>query len=335
MRSLRNHRSALVARILVLLFTASCDDDIGGGPSAFTLESVWPNDDGTFWSYDGLQQNWEPRPYTRDWQPDRVYPTRGQVPPVPSFEMATRMLRDEVPGEPLASTTLGYGLQFRGLAFTRPDAIAQNLVPSFTIPAITSTEPMPANPMLTRLAVARPELCLIELKSRIELEEQLEAPLLLHGGAWERTEDWIGTYGSLDVDLAWKYLEANLGGGYQFTFQLVKTIATDVFLHAKVVGTPRISVGSDDSQFALEVIYIVDYGISEAVTSGGETLGYFRAYSLGRVFYVPNVGPVQSEERGAYFVGEASPERPFMTQTLRLRAAGHEIPPGRGIRARP
>ncbi len=165
MTSLRSQRRTALGGILVLLLTASCDDDVSG-PSAFTLESVWPNDDGRFWIYEGLQQNWEPAPYYRDWQPDRAYPTR------------------------------------------------------------------------------------------------------------------------------------------------------------------------EHSQLALEVVYIIDYGISEVVTSVGETLYYFRPYSLGRVFYVPNVGPVQSEERGVYFVGEASPERPVMSQTLLLRETGRDILPERNVRAR-
>ena len=141
------------------------------------------------------------------------------------------------------------------------------------IPAVTTAEPTQANPLLQRLAAARPDLRAILLKSGIKLEDQsLESPLVLHGGSWEKTEAWIGTYGDLYLDLPWKYLEADLGRGHQFTFHLVRNLAPDVFLHAKVVGTPRIPVGSDDSQFALEVVYIIDYGISEVVTSGGESL---------------------------------------------------------------
>jgi hypothetical protein len=118
---------------------------------------------------------------------------------------------------------------------------------------------------------------------------------MLHGGAWERTPWEIGTYGDLDDQLAWLYLDANLQPRAEFEFQLIPSLADDVFLLCRILGRRTIETQIGRLRGALDCLYVVDYGV--AVVFDQEPVGYFRLVDYGIVTYVPDVGPVQCLER--------------------------------------
>jgi hypothetical protein len=152
-------------------------------------------------------------------------------------------------------------------------------------------------------------------------------PLFLFGYAWERTRQYIGSYGDLNTELAWKYLVSDLGPGSSFSMQLVPDLAEDVFLHARVLRGEKAVTDAGTFRHALRVLYLVDFGVSSATDTDGNVLGYFRFYSYGTIDYVPFVGPVASYERGL-----VQPGRPldpgFFDQTIGLvaTAPGPPIP---------
>src|SRR5258705_464716 len=74
------------------------------------------------------------------------------------------------------------------------------------------------------LSVARPDLArkmaakwgpLIRTAST-DAAASIDPPNFLFGYAWEKTSEYIGSYGDLNTQLAWKYLVANLKPGSGF-----------------------------------------------------------------------------------------------------------------------
>jgi hypothetical protein len=161
---------------------------------------------------------------------------------------------------------------------------------------------------LERLRIARPDLGdeIRTLCPDLGASDQPgtpPAPIMIHGGAWEKTDLWIGTYGDIDTLLAWKFLEADLTSGHEFTHQLIPSLTNDAFLHCRVLG--RTVVRSPAGHFwrALECIYIVEYGPFEVQGPSGP-FGWWQFYDYGRVIYVPEIGPVYGYERTLIAVGE-------------------------------
>ena len=125
----------------------------------------------------------------------------------------------------------------------------------------------------------------------------LRNPQFVHGGVWEKTEDWIGTYGDLDELLAWKFLTSDLSPGTEFSHQLIPSIASNVFLHCRIerIFDARTDVGV--LRNALECYYLIDYGVTVLRDFELHVLGYTRAFGYGVVVYAPRVGPVYCHER--------------------------------------
>lgn len=307
---------------LALLAVCACEDR--GGEPRSSLESTWPSDDGRFWTYQLVASLWAGDPGLPDFVlPDEaLFPTREEVPPAPTFAVAAAILADLPTREPAEVTEHSYALHFLGSALTPSGGTAQNLVESVDgVPVLAAAAA--AHPLLARLARARPDLqpALAGLEVAAPTLTSVRS-LILHGGVWEKTASYIGTYGVVDLDLAWKYLEAELTPGHEFAFQLVKPLADDVFLHARVMG--RVTVENDAGRFeqALDVVYVIDYGVSEAVNSDGKMLGFFRASSIGRIVYADGVGPVLAEERGLYFAGSDEAALPLDILAIDLVATG-------------
>ncbi len=108
--------SCLLLATLTLLVVASCGDDPsnpgGTGGSQATLESIWPNLDGTEWHYE-----WKLRVYEEH---DVVtYPSEDFVPEIPSWEDAYTALTADGSGAPVS-----LGQQFYELAFSGRDTTA-------------------------------------------------------------------------------------------------------------------------------------------------------------------------------------------------------------------
>lgn len=271
-----------------------------------SLDALWPNEDGRRWDYafsfDGCPS--EPPPW---------HPTAAEVPPAPDLADLVPLLGGKEHGRPPAPQPpvpcLGvrgsYSLQFDGQITTESGVTAQNLREIFQPLAGEVLEGAAAGVsrrLLRRLAEVRPDLRARLAAAGIAAEDPPQSPplpLFLHGYAWEKTAEHIGTYGDVDTRLAWLYLPADVSPGTTFTWQLVPALAPDVYLHGMIL---RRGQQQRLPQYArdIQVVYMVDYGISAAVDESGSPLGYFRAIDYGSVIYAPGVGPVESlERRGA------------------------------------
>jgi hypothetical protein len=245
-----------------------------------------------------------------DSTPDSLYATREEVPPLPPLQDLAAQLATPIPGPPDSTLSAGYRLRFDGTATTNSGVMGQNLVSQilFTKPGSTNTSH--STRFLHRLAAARPDL-----RSRIAAAYPVEwdeksgpepiepFPLFLSGGVYEKTAAHIGAYGDLDSLLAWKWLEADVTAGHEFVLQLVPSIADDVFLHARVLGSRTVTVPSGTYQRVIDVVYAVDYGVIGFVDETQQGLGFMRLYDYGSVAYAENVGPVESVERHDFPVG--------------------------------
>ncbi|TMQ65224.1 MAG: hypothetical protein E6K79_05515 [Candidatus Eisenbacteria bacterium] len=294
-----------------------------------TLSNIWPNDDGRSWTFRIQERSW------RNQFTVRAYPTPAQVPPVPSLDDVAVLLRWLPIGPNAVVSTAGYRMQFNGTRTTASGAVGQNLettvleAPSPAEPPTNSVAgvPMPTG-FLRALSVARPDLA-PKIARRwpaaaarafsAATATSVRAPDFLFGYAWVKTSEFIGSYGDVSTQLAWKYLVADLTRGSTFSLQLVPDLASDIFLHARVLREPKPINGANRLRSALQVLYVIDFGVSLATDVNGNVTGYYRVYSYGTVDYIAGVGPVASYERA--YVAPGMPLDPGQyDQTISLAA---------------
>jgi hypothetical protein len=207
-------------------------------------------------------------------------------------------------------------MQFNGIKTTQSGAVGQNLetrivedvgIGPVTARIATAQIAAAAVPpgFLRALSVARPDLSrklaakwgpLIRTASASAVAS-IDPPNFLFGYAWEKTSEYIGSYGDLNTQLAWKYLVADLRPGSSFVMQLVPDLANDVFLYARVLPGKSSSTEFGTFRNVVRVLYMIDFGVGTQTDDDGNSLGYFRVYSYGTVDYAPGVGPVASYER--------------------------------------
>jgi hypothetical protein len=312
MRRLDSYRLiALLGLLVGIAIAGGCADTCTEPdccPPYPTLENIWPNEDQASWVYQYTYRFW-------DWSGFRIYPDADSVPPAPSMDVVTRLLITNGIGDNIQLSRGIYTLEFDGDTTTSKGVTAQNL--RETLMGVDGRAPLSAgqsqiDPLLASLLIARPDLRdkIMEhtgfgadnmlqaydvsgLVTR-DLTQFLEDPLFIHGGPWEKTDEWIGSYGNIDTLLAWKFLDAGLSRGYEFTHQLIPGLTSDVFLHCRVSHLTDVETAAGSFGRALECIYMVDYGLSEILFP---TLGWSRFFEYGTVVYVPAVGPVYSYRR--------------------------------------
>ncbi len=276
----------------VLLLPPGCKDDEPTRPQDNpVLASMWLNEDGRFWSFDATGHVWGNGSAT-DPSPEAT--------PLPSLaEFAALAAAREFP-EPSTVSTGTYRLQFTDSITTDSGVRRQNLVEALTYdPVAPATASRPDAAFLAQLAIARPDLR-ARIAARTGAAPSLNGnfqSLILHGGAWEKTADWIGGYGDLNPVLAWKYLERDLSTGHEFVHQLVPDLAADVYLRVRVLGPARVETPAGVYTKAIKVFYVIDYGVSEGIDESGNSLGYSRSVGYGAIAFAPGVGPVASYER--------------------------------------
>jgi len=299
------HKHLLLFLVATTLILACGNDECGlicRRPEP-TIENIWPNGDGTFWTYE----------YTlRAWKTDvTTYPEKDSLPPVPSMDEIEGLLGHHPIGSNPNTLEGTYMLEFNGLTTTASGVTAQNLEES-VVTANRRGRPVAGTgrlaSFLERLRLARPDL-----RAEIDvLYPNLDStaqpgtppsPNMIHGGAWEKTDQWIGTYGDVDTLLAWKFLEADLTEGHEFTHQLIPSLAGDIFLHCRVLGRTVVKSPAGHFWRALECLYVVDYGPFEIRGEWG-TESWRQYYDYGRVVYVPEIGPVYDYERTLIAVGK-------------------------------
>jgi len=301
------------------------------GPVLFpSIYTIWPNDDGTTWTYDYIWRIFQ------GYEPPRLYDTPEEVPPVPPLRKLAASMDHHPVGDNPDVEWFAYWLEFDGMITTASGVTAQYLKETF---ATTTTNEIvgegigPGEAFCLRLAAARPDLrrpiiarlaangaekldlstlsfdaVLYGPRNPVELlrddfGQAIARPILIHGYAWERTDGRIGTYGDLDQLLAYKFLDANLLPGHEFTHQLVPSLADDVFLHCRILRRFCYRTPLGTFRNAIECLYAIDYGI--AVVDGIDGAdGYYRLFDYGTVIYAPYVGPVYSYERNLVQPGE-------------------------------
>jgi hypothetical protein len=309
-------------------------DRAQGGPRA-SLRNIWPNDDGREWTYRIDQREWSAPPI-------RSYPTAVEVPAIPSLDDVAALLGNHPIGTDPVETSGGYRLKFNGTKTTLSGATGQNLEASvFDLGAGSArlgvdAANVAATPGFIRALVrARPDL-----REKIQrrwpeaargplasgVPPEVSMPLFLFGSAFEKTREYIGSYGDLNLDLSWKYLEANLQPGSEFSMQLIPDLADNVFLHVRVLREVTAVTALGNIPRSIEVLYMVDYGVSEATDQFGNPIGYSGAFGYGAITYAPRVGPVASYERPFVDVGEPlHPGYGDQTISIMTTAAGQAL----------
>jgi hypothetical protein len=263
------------------------------------------------------------------WETDpiRIYEQRSQVPPMPSLDELEALLDGHGIGDAVTVMDLIYRLEFDGMVTTNSGVTAQSLADTVidpSPPALMPSANANVSPLLVRIAAARPDLrerinrVLAGASAQTEphsgfrlmpgdepFERSYQEPVLLRGGAWEKTGEWIGLYGDLDTFLSWKYLEADLTPGHEFTHQLIPGFADDIFLHCRVIR--RLTVRTDGRAHfnAIECLYAVDFGVVDLRDpSNPAGSGYYRMFDYGSVIYVPDLGPIALYQRVLVEPGE-------------------------------
>lgn len=292
----------LAGTVTVVLLVACGDEGTGPGLPRLTLENAWPNTDGSSWTYSLVQRTWSEAPLP-------IYDTPEEVPPI-TLDQAESLLTEAATGDSITTETARYFLQFDGMRAIPSGRMVQNLRETISPPTLAHRSAASGDVLesafLARLARVRPDL-----EGRIRARRPVEsgasavlqpnAPLLLHGGAWEKSATAIGTYGDVDSLLGWKFLGAEPSVRSEFKFQLVPYIADDVFLLCRILRSTSVETAAGRFLGAVECLYLVDYGVSEAVGSEGIPLWSFRYFEYGTVTYVPDVGPVACLERRPEF----------------------------------
>lgn len=317
----------LYALLSVCIFVHCSEDGCGPGecPPSASLDNIWPNDDGREWQFALVQLWWETQGLC-----ETLYDNPDDVPPIPSLDEVEDMLREHALPEDFESADGTYYMWFDGDSTTMSGVTAQALRDSIALAGGAAAVRAPSgtrHAFLLRLAVARPELVTIimnapavassldpELLKLLDdlvqpgncwdcvggrLEEQIvTSPVLIHGGAWEKTDEYIGTYGDIDTVLAYKFLEADLSAGHEFTHQIAPSLTDDVFLHCRILPRTIVRVDGRPYPNAVECLYVIDYGITTLweIPGGGDPK-YCRLYDYGTVTYAPAVGPVYTYER--------------------------------------
>jgi hypothetical protein len=326
-QSRMKHRHLLVLLLAAAMIPACGGEECGPGcrrPEP-TLENIWPNLDGTYWTYEYAWRAWDADVH--------YYEEEDSLPPLPSLDEIEELIRHHPTGPDPQTANGVYKLEFKGQTTTGPGVTAQYLEESLVTARgghLSTAGGMPHSGLLGRIRLARPDLrARIDALAPADVSRPLRpggesagylesgecllvgrldgAPLpnMIHGGAWEKTTEWIGTYGELDTLLAWKFLEADLDRDHEFTHQLVPSLADDVFLHCRVLGKSVFRTPAGDFWRAFECMYLVDYGPAAVNPPGGDGQ-WQHFFDYGRVIYVPDLGPVYSYERALVAVGRTT-----------------------------
>lgn len=279
--------------------SASTDASLSGTASRRGIyRRIWPHEDGRSWAYRLTYREWGASTGT-------VYSSPDDVPAL-TLDDAEALLRNHPVGPNPIATTGRYTLRFHGTITTSSGVTKQNLEESVTTggalaPAAAAR---PSAGFLRLLAKARPDIARrigVRVASAAPApaspSDELFPPTLLHGYAWEQNDDWIGNFGDLNQNVSWIYLTSDLAPGSEFSLQLVPDLADNVFLHGRVLGYGTVTTDAGTFHNAAEILYLVDFGLSQATDENGNGIGYVRSYLYGSIAYVPGVGPVRSYER--------------------------------------
>lgn len=238
-----------------------------------TLDQLWPNENGTSWTYQGLF---------------------AEIDGLPADPADLVLVEEAFVGR----------LIFDGTATFAPGVEVQRLVGQISQPlAASKAVPVTSSPLLRALWRARPELREAIAARAAKRQLGMWPGLLLgpstvdDGTGHRQTADRIGAWRDAIADWSWMHLTDELFAGAEFTLQLVPDLASDVFLHGTVRGNAEtVDTAAGSWTDAVIIDYVVDMGTGTITDEGGNTLGTTTWETSGWVAYVPSVGPVASFE---------------------------------------
>lgn len=222
------------------------------------LDTLWPNEDGLRWDYE--------------------------------FTVGNHIF----PGE---SFTAPASLQLSGTIETT-GGTAQVLLGSHPVPAKPDAAPT-LPPLLHAVWRARADLR-PKIAARYGSRQPASPgwwPLMLHPGYFLKSASSIQMWQPDWNHPTWTHLRDDLSVGATFTQQLVPELADNVFLHGTVeANDAAVTTAAGTFLRAVRVGYRIDYGWTEGRDQNQNLIGQYRSETLGRVHYVPGVGPVESLE---------------------------------------
>ena len=113
-------------------------------------------------------------------------------------------------------------------------------------------------------------------------------------------------------------VESNLAPGHEFSYQLAPSLTNDAWLHCRVVRRVNVDTPAGSFSDALEMLYLVDYGVLTYTNLIDPQVEYARTIDFGSVVYAPNFGPVYCCERNLVFVGTDTLTAGYGDRTLLL-----------------
>ncbi len=293
-----------VACFVFALGFAGCGSDSCGPETCrcgLELGTMWPNDDGRGWEYKYTWRTWS--------DTCAGYGDVDDVPPAPSLDYVEGLLGKHAVGRDVSSRVGWYKMRFGGDSTTMSGVTAQALRDTAYLPGIAAGLPAVPNPAWALLESGLPPRAGgpgagSTGPSTEALGEVLTPrPVLIHGGVWEKTEDYIGTYGDIDTLLAWKFLEADLCAGSEFSFDIGGAVGGGLKAWCRVLGNTSVETEMGVFGNGLDCLYVVDLGVMVGTDGHGRSV-YRRYITYGNVVYVPDVGPVYSYERFYVCVGD-------------------------------
>jgi hypothetical protein len=303
----RSSSMVLVLGLGLVLPSLSCDQETTPG-IPITLETIWPNENGRAWDYILTRSEFD-----HWWFPDsaNVYENIESVPPAPPIESILPFIDHPPLPDSVHTETDGWRLEFRDSITTGSGVTAQNLMEipsgySGNTAYVAQGEHEPSSLLAHILDVRSGRVPRWpgagDLRPSAAETVNIGFPLLLHGGAWEKTTDWIGTYGDFDARRVWKFLDPTLTPGHSFSHTVIENLP--VVLHGYVRRQVSIDTPVGTFTDALEVVYLLDYGIvTWTDVFHPDRHGYSRMILYGNVIYAPTIGPVALYERDGVTVG--------------------------------
>ena len=294
-----NPKACVVLAVCAIIFLelAGCGSDSCGPADChceITLENVWPNDDGRSWEYEFTWRVWD--------DTCEVYENEDDVPPAPSLDEIESLMRTHPTGPNVTARIGTYTIAFRGDSTSMSGVTAQRLREASDFPDGTHEHAGTLSSVRRLLTGHSFDDIAVHGTANGDGPALLTDPilpvypLLIHGGVWEKTDDYIGTYGDIDTLLAWKFLGAGLCRGSEFTFRLIPSVEGERYLHCRILGRTGVETEMGVFENGLHCLYLVDLGIAQVGLGGGPT-GWRRQIVYGEAVYVPDVGPVYAYER--------------------------------------
>jgi hypothetical protein len=229
-----------------------------------TMDSLWPGDNGSSWSY-------------------AQHFTSTEAPPSDS---RTRLFFD---GTTVAPN--GIAAQY----------LRQEMLSGFAV--ATALESAVPDPLLRQVWVARPDLreriAQVVADSPCPEDGPSGAHTLLLNGefAWRKTSGEVAAWRCNLADTrSWQWLDSDLTLGHQFTLQLVPDLADNVFLHGTVGAIEAATVPAGTFNGCVRVDYVIDFGFTNCTDAIGNVVGTARSETHGSIHFAPGIGPVKAAE---------------------------------------